>query len=72
VHFRVSAPGFETLVTHVFVSGDVYLDSDVVFGVKDALIEPLVPLAPGLSPAGHRVDVPGALLAYDFVLPPQN
>jgi hydroxyquinol 1,2-dioxygenase len=54
------------------VSGDVYLDSDVVFCVKDALIEPLVPLAPGLSPAGHRVDVPGALLAYDFVLPPQN
>ncbi|MGF6811618.1 hydroxyquinol 1,2-dioxygenase [Paraburkholderia sp. Clong3] len=72
VHFRVSAPGFRTLVTHVFVSGDIYLDSDVVFGVKDALIEPLVRLAPGLSPAGHLVDVPSALLAYDFVLPPQN
>ncbi|MEI5999610.1 intradiol ring-cleavage dioxygenase [Paraburkholderia bengalensis] len=72
VHFRVSAPGFRTLVTHVFVSGDAYLDSDVVFGVKDALITTLLPLAPGLSPGGHRVDVPGSLLTYDFVLPPQT
>jgi hydroxyquinol 1,2-dioxygenase len=72
VHFRVSAPGFRTLVTHVFVAGDTYLDSDVVFGVKDALIETLVPLAPGLSPAGYPVDVASALLAYDFVLPPQS
>ena len=37
VHFMVSAPGCETLVTHVFIAGDRYLDSDVVFGVKDAL-----------------------------------
>jgi protocatechuate 3,4-dioxygenase beta subunit len=34
VHFMISAPSFEQLVTHVFVAGDKYLDSDVVFGVK--------------------------------------
>ena len=37
----ISAPGYETLVTHVFIEGDKYLDSDVVFGVKDSLIRKL-------------------------------
>ena len=38
VHFLVDAPGYEPLVTHVFIEGDKYLDSDVVFGVKDELV----------------------------------
>jgi len=38
LHFIVSAPGYETLTTHIFVRGDEYLQSDAVFGVKDALI----------------------------------
>ena len=33
-----TAPGYEPLVTHVFIEGDKYLDSDVVFGVKDELV----------------------------------
>lgn len=38
MHFIVSAPGFETIVTHTFVDGDAYLTSDAVFGVKETLI----------------------------------
>lgn len=38
MHFIVSAPGYETVVTHTFVDGDPYLTSDVVFGVKRSLI----------------------------------
>ena len=38
VHFLVDAPGYEPLITHVFIEGDKYLDTDVVFGVKDDLI----------------------------------
>ena len=38
VHFLVNAQGYEPLITHVFIDGDKYLDSDVVFGVKDELI----------------------------------
>ena len=38
VHFLVAAPGYEPLITHVFIEGDKYLDSDVVFGVKDELV----------------------------------
>ena len=38
VHFMVTAEGFQTLITHVFVEGDEYLDSDAVFGVRSRLI----------------------------------
>jgi hydroxyquinol 1,2-dioxygenase len=38
LHFKVTAPGHRTLITHVFVAGDEYLHNDAVFGVKDSLI----------------------------------
>jgi catechol 1,2-dioxygenase len=38
IHFIVESPGFETVTTHIFKDGDPYLDSDVVFGVKESLI----------------------------------
>jgi hydroxyquinol 1,2-dioxygenase len=70
VHFMIGAPGCETLVTHVFLAGDRYLDSDVVFGVKDSLIRALERQAPGTTPAGHPVEKACALLRYDFALAP--
>ena len=42
IHFVVSAPGYETLTTHIFEEGDPYLESDAVFGVKDSLVTPFV------------------------------
>lgn len=38
VHFMISASGHRTLVTHLFLAGDAYLESDAVFGVKPSLI----------------------------------
>jgi protocatechuate 3,4-dioxygenase beta subunit len=38
VHFMISASGHRALVTHLFLSGDAYLESDAVFGVKPSLI----------------------------------
>jgi protocatechuate 3,4-dioxygenase beta subunit len=38
IHFMISAPGYRTLVTHLFFEGDEYLKSDAVFGVKPSLI----------------------------------
>jgi catechol 1,2-dioxygenase len=35
IHFIVSAPGYETLITQVFVDGDKMIDSDVVFTASD-------------------------------------
>jgi hydroxyquinol 1,2-dioxygenase len=40
IHFRISAPGYRTLTTHIFAEGDKHLDSDAVFGVKESLIIP--------------------------------
>jgi hydroxyquinol 1,2-dioxygenase len=38
VHFIVTAPGYRTLTTHIFVAGSQYIDSDAVFAVKESLI----------------------------------
>jgi hydroxyquinol 1,2-dioxygenase len=38
IHFRVSAPGYDTLITHVFVEGDEWLASDAVFGVRSSCV----------------------------------
>jgi len=40
MHFLVTADGYEKLVTHTFVGGDPYLESDAVFGVKQTLVAP--------------------------------
>ena len=71
VHFMISAPGYETLVTHVFIDGDKYLDSDVVFGVKDSLIRKLERHQAGTDAAGKVVDRPHAAMKYDFALAPR-
>jgi hydroxyquinol 1,2-dioxygenase len=70
VHFMISAPGFEQLVTHVFVAGDKYLDSDVVFGVKDTLIREFVRKDAGEAPDGRVQSTPYYHLNYDFGLKP--
>lgn len=38
IHFIVSAPGYESVTTHIFVRGGKYLESDAVFGVKESLV----------------------------------
>ena len=38
IHFAVLAPGYHYLITRPFQKGDEYIDNDVVYGVKDALI----------------------------------
>ncbi len=40
MHYLITAPGYQKLVTHTFVGGDDYLTSDAVFGVKDTLVAP--------------------------------
>lgn len=40
MHYLVTAPGFQKLVTHTFVGDDGYIESDTVFGVKATLVAP--------------------------------
>ncbi len=68
VHFIVSAPGYQSVTTHVFVEGDPYLDSDAVFGVKESLIVPFD--RHDDVPAAERLGLtnPFYTAEYDFVL----
>lgn len=68
VHFMLSAPGFEKLVTHIFVAGDEHMDTDAVFAVKNSLIREFVHEPPGVAPDGRRMDQPWSKLVYRFAL----
>lgn len=49
MHFIVTAPGYQKVITHTFVGGDPYLTSDAVFGVKESLIAPFEKIDGGAS-----------------------
>lgn len=70
IHFMVSAPGYETVITHIFKNGDEYLDSDSVFGVKESLIADFERHEPGTAPDGTEMDRPFYTVEYDIVLAP--
>jgi hydroxyquinol 1,2-dioxygenase len=73
VHFMISAPGYEKLVTHIFVAGDRYLDSDAVFGVKQSLIREFKQQPAGTTaPDGRHMDTIWRHLSYDFGLKPAD
>jgi hydroxyquinol 1,2-dioxygenase len=38
IHFLVTAPGHEPVITHVFDRASAYLDADAVFGVRPSLV----------------------------------
>ena len=61
MHYLITAPGFQKLVTHTFVGGDTYLASDAVFGVKASLIAPFERVTDGAT-LWHS--------PFDFVLVP--
>ncbi|MGJ7508240.1 intradiol ring-cleavage dioxygenase [Variovorax sp. GT1P44] len=72
VHFMIKAPGYETLITHVFRDGDQYLDSDAVFGVRSSLIGDFVSHRDGVAPDGSVQATPFHTLKFDFVLEPES
>jgi hydroxyquinol 1,2-dioxygenase len=68
IHFMITASGFQRLVTHIFVDGSPYLDSDAVFGVKASLIEEFKLNAAGTAPDGGVVGQPWRHLRRSFGL----
>lgn len=61
LHFWITAKGCKPLITHLFVKGGRYLDSDAVFGVKPELIVDFKKGKDGV-----------AAVHYDFVLMPDK
>jgi len=59
LHFWITAKGYKPLITHLFVKGGRYLDSDAVFGVKPELVVDFKKGKGGV-----------ATVNYDFVLMP--
>jgi hydroxyquinol 1,2-dioxygenase len=72
IHFHLQAPGHHPVITHLFRAGDDYLDSDVVFGVKEPLIVEFKQRPAGPAPNGASEQKPFHLVEYDFVLQPQT
>jgi catechol 1,2-dioxygenase/hydroxyquinol 1,2-dioxygenase len=62
IHFLIGAPGYREVVTALYLADDKYIDSDVVFGVSNALV---------ITPRANDPDspVPGMTsIRYDFQL----
>jgi hydroxyquinol 1,2-dioxygenase len=55
-HVMVTAPGYKTIITHLFDAQSDYLDSDAVFGVRGSLV----------------VDMSGDEVEYDLVVEPED
>jgi len=71
VHFVVSAPGFQTVTTHVFDSADKYLNEDAVFGVKTSLIAKFeMHTADDEDSRKYGTEPPFCTCDFDFVLAP--
>ncbi len=71
MHAIVAAPGFRQVITHVFVDGDPYLESDAVFAVRDSLIAKYERLDAaeaamlGMPPSSYKLE-------FDFRLSPDR
>ena len=55
IHFAITAPGYDTCVTHLFQQGDEFIETDVVYGVKAPLIVEFVKKPPGKAPTGETL-----------------
>jgi hydroxyquinol 1,2-dioxygenase len=69
IHFCVTAPGYHRLVTHLFQKGDKFIETDVVYGVKEPLIVDFQTRKAGSkAPNGETVDTDFYVVNYDFIL----
>src|SRR5260370_26779367 len=70
IHLIVEARGYEKVISELFVSGDPYIDSDAVFGVKDSLTVDFVLHESTDNAEKYGRPVPFYTVDYDFVLIP--
>ena len=68
LHYIVSAAGFETVTTHIFVDDDPYLADDAVFGVKASLIRHFERHEDAGLAKAEGVEAPFWTVETDFVL----
>ena len=67
MHFMFEKPGYDHLITALYIRGDPYETSDAVFGVKESLLVDFHP-ADSVTSEKYNVAAGSAVLAHDFVL----
>jgi hydroxyquinol 1,2-dioxygenase len=70
IHFMVTAPGYQTLITHVFDERDEYLDTDAVFGVRSSLLTTFDRHEDGTAPDDRAMSGPWSSTEFDLVIAP--
>jgi hydroxyquinol 1,2-dioxygenase len=70
MHAIVSAPGYQQVITHVFVDGDPYLDGDAVFAVKNSLVGKYEKVDDAALAKKRGLTNPFQKLEFDFRLSP--
>ena len=70
VHFIVAADGHRPVTTHAFVADSPYLESDVVFGVKQSLVRDFAEVDDVARAAQFGVTNPFREARFDVVLTP--
>jgi len=71
MHAIVSAPGYQQVITHVFVDGDPHLESDAVYAVKNSLVSKYRKMS---DAEARKVGLPSGSfkVEFDFKLSPQS
>jgi hydroxyquinol 1,2-dioxygenase len=72
MHAIVSAPGYQQVITHVFVEGDPYLDGDAVFAVKNSLVGKYKKVNNAAEAKKLGLANPFLKLEFDFRLSPDK
>jgi hydroxyquinol 1,2-dioxygenase len=72
MHAIVSAPGYQQVITHVFVEGDPHLDGDAVYAVKDSLIGKYRKVNDAAEAKRLGMPNPFQKLEWDFRLAPEG
>ncbi|HEX7220905.1 MAG TPA: dioxygenase [Burkholderiales bacterium] len=72
MHAIVSAPGYQSVITHVFVEGDPHLDADAVYAVKDSLVAKYKKVNSAEEAKKLGMPNPFLKLNWDFKLSPEK
>ncbi len=72
MHAIVSAPGYQQVITHVFVEGDPHLDDDAVYAVKDSLVAKYHKVSDAAEAKKLGMPNPFLKLTWDFRLSPES
>ncbi len=69
IHMMVKAPGYDTVVTSIFPTGDPLIGSDAGFGVRKRLIAPYLE-ATAADAERFSMPLPFATMKFDYALVP--